>query len=127
AVPVGENGSDIDHLVIGPAGVFTLNTKRHPGANVWVGERAILINGHRTKYLRNSRFEASRAGRLLTEATGHGVDVHPVIVLVSIEHLTVKQMPADVRVLGRFQLLRWLRSQPHRLDVSTVEAIYDAA
>ena len=27
AVEVGENGSDIDHVVIGPPGVFTLNAK----------------------------------------------------------------------------------------------------
>jgi hypothetical protein len=30
AVPVGTNGGDIDHVVIGPPGVFTLNTKNHP-------------------------------------------------------------------------------------------------
>jgi len=30
-----------------------------------VGER---VNGQRTEYLRNSRFEAERAGRLLSEA-----------------------------------------------------------
>jgi hypothetical protein len=27
SIPVGSNGADIDHLVIGPGGVFTLNTK----------------------------------------------------------------------------------------------------
>ncbi len=30
AVPVGDRGSDIDHVVIGPGGVFTVNTKTHP-------------------------------------------------------------------------------------------------
>lgn len=39
AVPVGSRNSDIDHLVIGPAGVFTLNAKHHPNAKV-VGRRA---------------------------------------------------------------------------------------
>ena len=29
AVPVGDRGSDIDHVVIGPAGVFTINAKNH--------------------------------------------------------------------------------------------------
>ncbi len=37
AIPVGGRGSDIDHLAIGPGGLFTLNTKHHPGAKVWVG------------------------------------------------------------------------------------------
>lgn len=36
AIPVGESGSDIDHLAIGPGGVFTLNAKHHPGARIWI-------------------------------------------------------------------------------------------
>ena len=31
---LGEKGSDIDHVIIGPGGVFTLNTKNHTGGNV---------------------------------------------------------------------------------------------
>ena len=31
SVPIGSRGSDIDHIVVGPAGVFTINTKRHRG------------------------------------------------------------------------------------------------
>ena len=61
SIPVGKRGSDIDHVVIGPAGVFTINTKKHPGKKVWVSKNAILVNGHRTDYLRNSRFEGERA------------------------------------------------------------------
>ena len=38
SIPVGSNGSDIDHVVIGPGGVFTLNAKHHPG-QVSVGGR----------------------------------------------------------------------------------------
>ena len=29
AVPVGSGDSDIDHVLIGPPGVFTINTKHH--------------------------------------------------------------------------------------------------
>ncbi|HXQ59492.1 MAG TPA: nuclease-related domain-containing protein, partial [Acidimicrobiales bacterium] len=56
AVAVGEKQSDIDHVVIGPAGVFTLNTKNHGRNRVWVAENAFLVNGKKTDYLRNSRF-----------------------------------------------------------------------
>jgi len=41
AVQVSDAGTDIDHVVIGPAGVFTLNTKRHPDGKVTVYERAL--------------------------------------------------------------------------------------
>ncbi|MFG2284885.1 nuclease-related domain-containing protein [Streptomyces sp. NPDC048595] len=35
------SGSDIDHLVIGPPGVFTINSKRHSGKTVWYGDHAL--------------------------------------------------------------------------------------
>jgi hypothetical protein len=66
SVPVGTRGSDIDHVVIGPGGVFTINTKHHPGAEIWVGGDTVLVNGVRQAYVRNSRHEAERAGRLLS-------------------------------------------------------------
>lgn len=37
AVRVGERGADIDHVAVGPPGVFTINAKHHPNSSVWVG------------------------------------------------------------------------------------------
>jgi hypothetical protein len=54
AVPVGDRGSDIDHVIIGPGGVWTLNTKTHPSKSVWVGRHQVRVDGHKTDYLRNS-------------------------------------------------------------------------
>ncbi len=48
AIPVGERGSDIDHLAIGPAGVFTINAKYHAGAKIWVGGDTFLCRCERT-------------------------------------------------------------------------------
>jgi hypothetical protein len=127
AVQVGDQGSDIDHVVIGPAGVFTLNTKRHPRAKAWVGERAVMVNGRRTHYLRNSRFEAHRAERLLSSACGVPVAVRPVIVFVDLDDIAVKQMPADVQVLTRRRLLGWLSSVPSTISAQQVDAIYAKA
>jgi hypothetical protein len=36
AVPVGDRGSDIDHVVIGHGGVYTVNTKTHLIPNVTI-------------------------------------------------------------------------------------------
>ena len=58
AIPVGTRGSDIDHLVIGPGGVFTINTKNHPDAKIWVGGDTFMVNGNRQPYIRNARHEA---------------------------------------------------------------------
>lgn len=127
AVPIGERGSDIDHVVIGPPGVFTLNTKRHPDGNAWVGERAVLINGQRTDYLRNSRFEGRRASKLLSDDYGYPIEARPVIVFDGLEAFTVKQLPAEVHVTTRRRLVDWLRSLSPTLDVDTVDRIFDHA
>ena len=75
SIPVGDNGSDIDHLVIGPAGVFSINTKHHKNASIWVASNVFMVNGQRQPYLRNSRHEAARASRLLSVACAMPVKV----------------------------------------------------
>ena len=66
AVPVGKADADIDHVVIGPGGVFTVNTKNHSGQKVWVAGRTLMVNGHKEPHLRNAEHEAERAGRSLS-------------------------------------------------------------
>ncbi len=127
AIEVGRRGSDIDHLVIGPAGVFTLNAKRHPNGSAWVAEHSVRVNGQRTDYLRNSRFEAQRAARLLSAACGRDISVRAVVVFVDLDKFTVKQMPADVHVTTRRRLKAWLRSLPTTLGHDDVQTIYAQA
>lgn len=127
SVPVGRRGSDIDHVVIGPPGVVTLNTKRRPDATAWVCERIVIVNGHRTDYLRNSRHEAQRSERLLSSACGRAVAVRSAIVFVDLADFTVKQMPADIHVTTREGLTSWLRSSPELLDDAEVEMIFAKA
>ncbi|MGH3245756.1 MAG: nuclease-related domain-containing protein, partial [Trebonia sp.] len=57
------SGSDIDHVVIGPPGVFTINTKHHKDAHIKVGNHVVWVNGFKQPYLRNSRHEATSAAR----------------------------------------------------------------
>jgi hypothetical protein len=127
AVAVGDRGSDIDHIVIGPAGIFTLNTKRRPGGEAWVAERAVRVNHQRTDYLRNSRHEGARASRLLTAAHGSPIDVQPVIVFVDLREFDVKQQPPDVHVTTRKRLVKWLEELPIVWDSARIESVYDAA
>lgn len=127
AIPVGENGSDIDHLVIGPGGVFSLNAKHHPGGKVWVGGNTLMINGQRQPYIRNSRHEAQRATRLLTAACGFPVFVTGLVVPVGADDITIKTAPTDVHVVNRMRLVRWLRDRPAVLRDAQLEVIFDAA
>ena len=132
AVPVGERGSDIDHLVIGPAGIFTINAKHHPGAKIWVGKDQLRVNGHVEPYIRNSRFEAKRASRILSAAVGFEVAVDALVILFGVEDITIKTQPGEkdgstVHVKYRRQAVRWLGKQATRLSDDQVEAVYEQA
>lgn len=115
AVPVGTAGSDIDHLVIGPSGLFTINTKYHEGMKVWVGSKRVRVNGQRTDHLRNAAFEAKRVTALLTRATGLTFGAKPIVAIVAARSITVRERPTDVVVLSSTQLLRWLQRRPKLL------------
>lgn len=129
SIPVGTRGSDIDHLVITKGGVYPVNTKRHPGGSVWVGERAILVNGRRTDYLRNSRYEAERVRKVLLRHLGVEVPVRAVLVFLTatvIPQVTIKQMP-DVLVLDRMDIPGAFRRSPERMTPEMIERVYEVA
>jgi hypothetical protein len=127
SVVVGSGKCDIDHVVIGPGGVYTLNTKTHRGHRVAVYEYAILVDGHKQPYyLRNARHEAARATRLLTQACGVAVTATPLIVVIC-DALSIKKQPSDVQVVGRRDIALWLRKRPVALTTGDVDAIWDHA
>lgn len=130
SIPVGKGKSDIDHLVITKGGVYPVNTKRHPGGTVWVGERAILVNGQRTDYLRNSRYEADRVRKALLTHLGVEVPVRAVLVFLTgtvVPQVTIKQMPEDVLVMDRMDIPGAFKRAPVRLSPEMVENVYEVA
>lgn len=106
AVPVGTRGSDIDHVLVGPPGIFTINTKLHDGKRIWVGSKRMMVGGHKTNHLRNAQYEADRVAAKFNE------QVRPVIALVGAGEITVKEMPENVAVKRSSELGPWLRSLP---------------
>jgi len=116
AVPVGEADTDIDHVVIGPGGVFTINTKNHAGKAIWLADRTFMVNGQKTKHIPTALSEARGAAKRLL------VDVTPLIVVVRPRQITRKAKPAVVVVSSR-DLARWLRKLPTVLDPQAIAAI----
>lgn len=129
-VPVGTHGADIDHVLIGPGGVFTINTKLHPRKKIWVGEQQIRVDGRPVPYLRNARYEATRASRLLSAAVEISVEARPTLVLLTrtmLPRVTIKHGPADVIVLDRWDVPGIFRRAERRLDDAAIATIYEAA
>ncbi len=127
AIPVGDRGSDIDHLVVGPGGVFTINAKHHPKAKIWVGGNTFMVNGNRQPYIRNSRHEAGRAAKLLAAACGFPVHVQGLIVTVNAAEVVIKSQPDGVSVTWRNNLAKWLLRHGEIHTPEALDAIYEAA
>jgi len=98
---------NVDHIAIGPAGVFTVETKSHPGP-VRVGRvhGAILA-------------QAQAERRLVEQATG--VSVEPLVVYSRawVDRPLAKRK--GVRVMPAAMLVEHLRRQPARLSSVEVE------
>ena len=125
-VPVGERGSNIDHVLVGPGGAFTVNTKYHVGKKVWVGGDTVMVGGHRQPYIRNARHEAARASKLLSAAYGDAVPVVGlVIILTELDNWSLKAQPADgAVVVGRARTVRKeLESLPRRYAVHELDRL----
>ncbi len=126
SVPVGIGQSDIDHVLIGPGGVFTVNTKNHLGQRVSATSRGIWVGGYRQDYVRNSIHEAKRATRLLSYACDFPVFARGLIVVIA-DRFSVREQPDEVVVLRSGDLVKWLKKRPTVLEAATVDTIYQAA
>jgi hypothetical protein len=119
--------TDIDHLVIGPGGVFALSSRCHPKSQATVNERTVKINGQPTKYLGKSREAALRAAHSLSVACRRHVDVHAAIVFVDLNRLVIDEMPDGVHVTTYRRLADWLRSHAAALTPAQVDEVYAKA
>jgi Nuclease-related domain len=128
AVPIGDLGADIDHLAIGPAGVFAIEAKHSADGRLRVRGDSVTVDGQHRPFVRDSRVKATRAGRLLSAAAGCEVAVHGVIAVVGARKgIPAKQRPVDVAVLAAKQLTQYLRERPAVLELSSIERIFAAA
>ena len=128
SIPVGTRGSDIDHVAIGPGGVFTLNSKNHPGGKIWVAKYQMRVNGHVVDYLRNARFEAERASKMLTRSAGIPVAVRSCVVVLTgtvVPEIKIKEMPDDVMVLDRMDIPKIFNRSTQRLTSEGIDEIYE--
>lgn len=126
AVPL-RTGSVIDHVVIGPGGVYCLTTRHHPGGSVLVAGDLFMVDGRRYTYTQAARDSAAHAQARLSSVCGSPVVVAAVVVAVGADDFLIKRQPADVGVVTRARLNRWLSEQPETLRPAEVEHVYAAA
>ena len=127
ALPVDEDHADIDHLVIGPSGVFVISTRNHTGSDVWASQRSFIVAGVRYPHVRDMEYEMGRAERLLTSAAGRAVEVSGILAVVAPKSLVVHEKQRDVAVLESSHLVGWLTRHKRVLSHDDVEAFGAAA
>lgn len=112
ALPIGGHGWDIDHVLVGPGGVVTINTKQHRGQHVSVERRTVLVGERSVPYIRHARFEAERITLLLQGRRPLADPVHPAVVFVNPRSLRYRSLPDDVKVVDARHLVEWLTGLP---------------
>lgn len=127
SVPVGERACDVAHLLVGTAGVFTVNVKYHPHGYVSADGDQVRVDDDDWQYVAKNRREADRAATVLSSACGFAVGVEALIVIVGAKHLSVGRPTDGVHILQACYLPRWLRSRTAVYPDVVVDAMYDAA
>lgn len=134
SVPIGTGRGDVDHVLIGPPGVVTINTKHHRAGRVEVDGDELTVNRHRTDYVPKARREAERAGALLRAglaAAGRAdlaelLKVHSLIVVVGGRVLRWQPAPGVTIAMPR-ELVHSLGSMRTVVDPAQVNAVYAVA
>lgn len=120
AIPAGSNGADIDHLVIGPGGVFVLNTKHHAERSVKVGTHAVWVNGHQQNGYQSELLKRrDQVARSLELNPEQATAVHPLLVFVRPTQILLAGQQTVFSVASS-ALVTWLLTRPRVFEEDLV-------
>lgn len=121
-------GTDVDHLLIGPGGIFSINAKFHEGKKVWLSEHAIWVGGKATHHLRDARSEAKKVKEVLDAAYPSPREVTPVVVIAGSSSFSRgKKVPSDVVVRHVSEIGDWVAGMEEKIRPWEVEQLYGVA
>ena len=138
SVPLGDGHGqahgDVDHLLIGPLGLVSINTKHHRTGKLYLDGDQLVLNGRPTDYVPKARREADRVSGFLRAAlVSHGytelagrVPVRPLLAIVG-GRLMTDRWPAGVTVVMTSTLIEAIRAFPAALEPDQVAAVYELA
>ncbi|WP_250563977.1 nuclease-related domain-containing protein [Sphaerisporangium fuscum] len=128
AIPDSE--AQIDHLVVGPTGVYAVDSEK------WDKRLPVRVQSHRKLFhgpfnqkprLDEARWEASRASELITEALGREITVVPSLAIygpaIPWKILNIR----EVDVFDGSRVRRWITNRERSLTNEEIEEIYVAA
>jgi hypothetical protein len=116
---------NVDHVAIGPGGIFCLSTSDHRGSSVWVTEESIRVNNYPVDHLSKARARSRALHRDLGAALGRDVHVRTVVV-VRTNHLSIRTQPLGGCVVEARRICSWLRNRPTVMGAAEVSSVVAA-
>lgn len=113
----------IDHVVIGPPGVFTVTTRYHGRQSIQVVRRNVAVDGHSVQYIRQAEVGLGHIERILSSAAGVTVAVSAIIAVIDPSSLSIRHTPRDVFVVNARVLASWFERRDRRLGPDEVERL----
>jgi Nuclease-related domain len=112
SIPVGVADGEIDHIVIGPTGVFTISTMNDTHRDAVTAGSRRPEEGKRMDHAGLAAANASIAGSLLSATAGLTVPVTPLVVLAVAGERTIRaELAPGVRMVSERELLHEIRSR----------------
>lgn len=124
-IPLGDGL--LDHLVIGPAGVFAVRAENCTDQDVVIDGDSLVVAGQSRTDIPCALADAAAAAALLAEAAGVPVRVRPLLVVVNAARLTVRRPASGVRIVASGDLQRMLTRSARTLTGDEVARISDLA
>jgi hypothetical protein len=116
-------GNGVEHVVVGPPGIFCIAVRYRRGGAVWIDGSILLVDGERWSDLRDAEFNAVRLTQVMSDAVGFRVEATPCLVLVGTRSLTVAKPPRRVAVLTTRDIRTWLKGMPATLSTDEAKAL----
>ena len=117
-------GYHVDHVVVGPTGIFSVETKSWLGS-VTVDENEIIVNGHlpdRAPVGQATR-EAAAVQAALRRAGWTIGEVKPVLCFASDTFVDAQRAVGSVMVLNAGAAVGWIEAQPKVMSDGDVERV----
>lgn len=122
-----DDGTELDHWVIGPGGIYLLNAKNLPGSRLHIAGDRFLVDGRDQPYVSQIRGEAKRNADLFSSSMRWEIGVTGVIVPVNDRRLVIEHFPDDVAVIDQLDIANWLVNRPEQFGKRQILAAFDAA
>jgi len=118
------SSANLDHVLLGPAGAFVIDTKNWTGQLRVDGKSLRQGDRRRDDHLERVRVQAVDVATIIEEFMGYQrVEVRPVICFVGEARLSSRAAVDRVHLFNREELVPFIRDLPPKLDQASVDEL----